>query len=137
MQWITLWFALCVGASVGATMRWLLSMWLNPGFASGAHPLFWGTIAANLLGAYLIGVLWAWVTSHEGFSPALQLCLITGMLGALTTYSTFSLEIVYFLTHGKLGQALLSFSINALGSITLTYLGLQSYPFLASFLASK
>ena len=76
--------AICVGASVGALARWGLGLWLTPG---GVIP--WGTLAANLIGGYLVGVCIAAFQAMPQLDPVWRLLLITGFLGGLTTFSTF------------------------------------------------
>lgn len=92
--------AICIGASLGALARWRLGLWLSPG---GLIP--WGTLAANLIGGYLIGVCVAVFQALPQLDPAWRLALVTGFLGALTTFSSFSAEVVGMLqqraTHGQ------------------------------------
>lgn len=117
-------FAICFGACVGALARWGLGLWLNPG---ALMPL--GTLAANLIGAYLIGIAVAVFQSMPHLDPAWRLAIITGFLGALTTFSSFSAEVV-----GMLGQQryVLGFSTAALhlfGSLLLTLAGIKTATF--------
>jgi fluoride exporter len=112
--------AICIGASLGALARWGLGLWLSPG---GALP--WGTLAANLIGGYLIGVCVAVFQAHPQIDPLWRLALITGFLGALTTFSTFSAEAVALMQHGRLGVALAHSSLHLLGSLLATYLGIR------------
>jgi CrcB protein len=85
--------AVGAGAALGALLRWQLSAWLNP-LHDGVPP---GTLAANLIGGYLVGVAVAWFAQHPELSPAWRLFAITGFLGGLTTFSTFSAEVVALL----------------------------------------
>lgn len=114
---------LSAGASVGATVRWQLGLWLNSG-----HPqhIPWGTWSANALGAYLIGFGITLLQNHPQLDPAWRLLLITGLLGALTTFSTFSIETVSLMMLHKWGVALSNLSVNVVGSLLLTWLGLLS-----------
>ncbi len=89
--------AVFVGAGLGALLRWLLGDRLNPLFPT--LPL--GTLAANLLGGLLVGVAVAYFGRHAGMSPELRLFVITGFLGGLTTFSTFSAEVVTLLLRGE------------------------------------
>lgn len=114
-------FAICCGASLGALARWRLGLWLSPG---GALP--WGTLAANWIGAYAIGVGLAVLHQLPHLDPAWRLALITGFLGALTTFSSFSAETVSLLQEQRYWLALGSTSLHLGGSLALTYLGLQS-----------
>ena len=115
--------AVGAGAACGAWLRWGLGVWLNPVFA--LVPL--GTLAANLLGGLLMGVALAAVQAWPTISPALKLLLTTGLLGGLTTFSTFSAEIVQHLTRQQYGTALLGVATHLFGSLLLTALGLYTY----------
>jgi CrcB protein len=113
--------AICIGASLGALARWGLGLWLTPG---GLLP--WGTLAANLIGGYLIGVAIAAFQAMPQLDPVWRLLLITGFLGGLTTFSSFSAEVVEFLMAGRYGLALLTAGLHVLGSLAMTVLGLKS-----------
>ena len=113
--------AICIGASLGALARWGLGLWLTPG---GLLP--WGTLAANLVGGYLIGVAIAAFQAMPQLDPVWRLLLITGFLGGLTTFSSFSAEGVEFLMAGRYGLALLTAGLHVLGSLGMTVLGLKS-----------
>ena len=113
--------AICVGASAGALARWGLGLWLTPG---GVLP--WGTLAANLIGGYLIGVAIAAFQAMPQLDPVWRLLLITGFLGGLTTFSSFSAEVVNILMAERYGLALLTAGLHVLGSLGMTVLGLKS-----------
>ena len=113
--------AICIGASLGALARWGLGLWLTPG---GLLP--WGTLAANLVGGYLVGVAIAAFQALPQLDPVWRLLLITGFLGGLTTFSSFSAEVVEFLMTGRYGLALLTAGLHVLGSLAMTVLGLKS-----------
>ena len=113
--------AVGAGAACGAWLRWGLGVWLNPVFA--LVPL--GTLAANLLGGLLMGVALAAVHAWPTLSPAFKLLLTTGLLGGLTTFSTFSAEVVGMLQHGRYLLALGTASLHLLGSLALTLLGMK------------
>ena len=113
--------AICIGASLGALARWGLGLWLTPG---GLLP--WGTLAANLVGGYLIGVAIAAFQAIPQLDPVWRLLLITGFLGGLTTFSSFSAEVVDFLMAGRYGLALLTAGLHVMGSLAMTVLGLKS-----------
>ena len=113
--------AVCVGASVGALARWGLALWLTPG---GLIP--WGTLAANLVGGYLIGVCIAVFQSMPHLDPVWRLLLVTGFLGGLTTFSSFSAEVVTFLMEERYGLALATAALHVLGSLLMTVLGIKS-----------
>ena len=108
------------GAALGAGLRWWLGLLLNPLFL--AVPL--GTLAANLLGGYLVGVAVGVFHLNSGLPVALKLFAITGFLGGLTTFSTFSAEVVERLLAGQPAWAIGLASVHLAGSLTATYLGL-------------
>jgi CrcB protein len=112
--------AICIGASAGALLRWVLGTQLNALFPF-IPP---GTLAANLLGGFLIGVAMAFFAGNPSLSPAWRLLTITGFLGGLTTFSTFSAEVVTQLLAGRLGWALSTIAAHLLGSIAMTLLGI-------------
>jgi len=112
--------AVFLGAGLGALLRWGLGARLNPVFPT--LPL--GTLAANLFGGFLVGVAVAWFGRHAGVPPELRLFLITGFLGGLTTFSTFSAEVVTLLTRGEYGWGLAAAGAHLAGSLALTALGI-------------
>jgi CrcB protein len=115
--------AICIGACLGALSRWQLGLWLNPD--ANSDSIFpWGTLAANLVGGYLIGVCVGLFQNFPQLDPAWRLLLVTGFLGALTTFSTFSAEVVGMLQQGRLLLALGTASVHLMGSLVLTYFGL-------------
>lgn len=117
--------AICIGASVGALARWGLALWLTPG---GLIP--WGTLAANLIGGYLIGICLAIFQSLPQLDPVWRLMLVTGFLGGLTTFSSFSAEVVTFLLEERYGLALGTAALHVLGSLLMTVLGIKTALFL-------
>ncbi len=112
--------AVALGAIAGAWLRWLLSLWLN----RHADMLPWGTFAANMLGGYLVGLILGLVAANPEWPQFWRLLLVTGFLGALTTFSTFSAEVVGFVEEGRLGMALTYAGTSLAGSLVLTFLGL-------------
>ncbi len=114
--------AISAGASAGAVLRWLLGMSLNAMFP--AIPP--GTLAANLIGGYLIGVAMAVFADHPGLPPEWRLLVVTGFLGGLTTFSTFSAEVTTLIQQGRLLWACAAIGIHVAGSLALTLLGLVS-----------
>lgn len=121
--------AICIGASIGALARWRLGLWLNPG---AAIPL--GTLAANLIGGYLVGVCVAFFQSLPQLDPIWRLALVTGFLGALTTFSSFSAEVVGMLGQQRYALALGTTAIHLFGSLLLTVAGIQTVTF---FIAAR
>ncbi len=119
--------AIAVGAVLGAWARWGLAVWLNPRVES--LPL--GTLAANLIGGYLVGVAVAVFLAFPSLSPAWRLAAITGFLGGLTTFSTFSAEVVELLMRGDLAAGALLASAHLAGSLALTFAGFATYRALA------
>ena len=117
--------AICLGACIGALARWELGLWLNTG---GLLP--WGTLAANLLGGYLVGVCVATFQSMPQMDPVWRLLLVTGFLGALTTFSTFSAEVIAMLQQQRYALALGTASLHLFGSLLLTVAGIKSALFL-------
>jgi fluoride exporter len=120
--------AVGVGAAIGAWLRFGLSMWLNPQVTK--FPL--GTLAANLIGGFLVGIAVAYFAKHPDLSAAWRLFAITGFLGGLTTFSTYSAEVVGLLERGDVMPALLVASAHLAGSFALTALGLWAYRAVAS-----
>ncbi len=116
--WIVL-LAVGMGAAVGACGRWALSYCLNGKIA--LLPL--GTLVSNLLGGLLIGALAAWFSTHLDVSPVWRLFLVTGLLGGLTTFSTFSAEGVQMMMAGEWMRALAHSCLHLFGSFGATALG--------------
>lgn len=119
--------AVGAGAVLGAWLRWLLAYWLNPRLAH--LPL--GTLAANLAGGYLIGIAMAAFALNPSVSPLWRLLLVTGFLGGLTTFSTFSAESVVLLQGQQWGAALLHVVLHLGGSVLATFAGILTFRALA------
>lgn len=115
-------FAICFGASLGALARWQLGLLLS--HSSTLIP--WGTLAANLIGGYLVGVCVGVFQHMPDLDPLWRLTLVTGFLGALTTFSSFSAEVVAMLQQTRYALALGTAGVHLLGSLGLTVLGLQT-----------
>lgn len=115
--------AIALGASLGALGRWGLSLWLNP--LAPQLPL--GTLAANLVGGYLVGLALAFFTSHASLAPEWRLFAISGFLGGLTTFSTFSAEVVGMLLKGQMAWALATAGLHMLGSFLMTAAGIYTF----------
>lgn len=114
--------AISLGASLGAVLRWVLGSSLNALFPT-VPP---GTLAANLLGGYLIGVALGVFANHPGLAPEWRLFVITGFLGGLTTFSTFSAEVTTLIQQGRLLWACGAIGLHVSGSLAMTLLGLAT-----------
>ncbi len=117
------WVAVGAGAAFGAWLRWRLGLWLN--LISPQLPL--GTLFVNLGGGYLVGVAVAFFSSHLGILPEWRLFSITGFLGGLTTFSTFSIEAVLLLQRGDYLWALAHTMLHMIGSIMFCIAGFATY----------
>ena len=126
--------AICIGASLGALARWGLGLWLSPGTINATAvpvvpvltgiPL--GTLAANLIGGYLVGICVAVFQAMPQLDPVWRLALVTGFLGALTTFSSFSAEVVGMLQQQRYGLALGTSALHLFGSLLLTVAGIKT-----------
>ena len=114
--------AISLGAALGALSRWVLGLGLNQLFP--ALPL--GTLAANLVGGYLVGLAVAVFAQWPALAPEWRLFVITGFLGGLTTFSTFSAEVVQALQQGRTGWAAATVVVHVTGSLLLTLAGLAT-----------
>lgn len=112
--------AISAGAALGAILRWLLGLLLNAVYP--AMPL--GTLAANLLGGLGIGLALGLFASHPEIGPHWRLMVITGFLGALTTFSTFSAEVAFLLQQQRLFLAMGTIGLHVCGSLLMTFIGL-------------
>lgn len=110
------------GAALGAICRWQLGLWLNA--LTPSVPL--GTLAATLIGGYLIGVAVAVFALLTDLSPLWRLLIVTGFLGGLTTFSTFSAEVVTLLQAERFGAMLLAIGLHVGGSLLMTVLGMAT-----------
>ena len=110
------------GAGLGALLRWWLGGWLNPLFPT--IPL--GTVAANLIGGLLVGVASAFFGLHGSLAPEWRLLIITGFMGGLTTFSTFSVEVVALLQRQEYGWAISAAGLHLFGSLALTTIGIAA-----------
>jgi CrcB protein len=114
--------AVSVGGMLGCLFRWMLALMLNRYFPA-VPP---GTLAANLIGCYVIGVAIAFFSSYPAFAPEWRLFMTTGFCGGLTTFSTFSAEIVMLLQAGRPGFALAGVAVHLIGSLLMTFAGIAT-----------
>ena len=117
--------AICIGASLGALARWGLGLWLSPGAL-----IPFGTLAANLIGGYLVGICVAVFQALPQLDPVWRLALVTGFLGALTTFSSFSAEVVGMLGQQRYALALATAALHLFGSLLLTVAGIRTAVFI-------
>lgn len=117
--------AIAMGAALGAWLRWLLGLKLN----TLLPHLAVGTLTANLLGAYIIGLAIAFFTSTN-LSPEWKLLIITGFCGSLTTFSTFSAEVMLLLQNGRMAWAASVISVHVVGSLLMTLTGMATWQWL-------
>jgi len=120
--------AVGAGAALGAWLRWALAIWLNPRVPH--FPL--GTLAANLLGGYLVGFAVAYFAARHDLAPQMRLFTITGFLGGLTTFSTFSSEVIDLLTRGEYATGGSLAFVHLAGSLLLTLAGIATFRALAA-----
>jgi len=110
--------AVFIGGGIGSVVRWYVSLKMN-----GMSPLLpAGTLTVNLVGAFIIGLGIAIFTRLTHIDPVWKLLITTGFCGGLTTFSTFSLEVVYMLQDGRFGAALLNMALNLAGALAMTLL---------------
>lgn len=119
------------GAAAGAWLRWWFGTWLNPLFPS--LPL--GTLAANLVGGYLMGIAMEWFAQNASLPIELRLAITTGFLGGLTTFSTFSAEAVTILGRHEWALSLVMIGAHVIGSLAMTILGIYTLRALAGGVA--
>ena len=119
--------AVGIGAAVGAWLRWGLSVWLNARLPQ--FPL--GTLASNLIGGYLVGFAVAYFMLRHDLSPEWRLFVVTGFLGGLTTFSTFSAEVTELLARGDYTSGWVLAATHLFGSLLLTAAGFATFRALA------
>jgi CrcB protein len=114
--------AVAAGGIVGCLARWLLSLALNRYF-----PLIPpGTLAANLIGGYIIGAAFALFSMNPALPVEWRLFVMTGFCGGLTTFSTFSMEVVLLMQNGRLAWAMGTVAVHLLGSLLMTFAGVAT-----------
>lgn len=112
--------AIGLGGGLGALLRWWLGLTLNAYFPT-IPP---GTLAANLIGAYVVGMAVAFFATYSALAPEWRLFVITGFCGGLTTFSTFSAELVTLMQQGRALWALGAAGAHLIGSIVMTFAGI-------------
>ncbi len=115
--------AISVGAAAGALLRWQLGAKLNS-FFPALPP---GTLAANIIGGYIVGLAIAYFAQASDIAPEWRLLIITGFCGGLTTFSTFSAEVVTLLQEGRLTMAMGAVTVHVVGSLLATLAGLATW----------
>ncbi len=120
--------AICLGSSLGALLRWWLSITLNAAFPH-IPP---GTLASNLIGGYLVGLAVAFFAAAPALAPEWRLLVITGFCGGLTTFSTFSAEIVLLLQQGRTLWACGAAATHLAGSVLMTLAGIGTVAWIRS-----
>ena len=120
--------AIALGSAVGGLLRWYLSLKLNTLFPT-VPP---GTLVSNLIAAYVIGFAIAFLSQASGLAPEWRLLIITGFCGGLSTFSTFSAEIVALLQQGQTAWAMGEIGIHVVGSLTMTFAGIASWQWIKS-----
>ena len=118
--------AISLGASFGAVLRWFLGVQFNSLFPTMPP----GTLIANLIGGYIIGIAIAYFAQAPDIAPEWRLIIITGFCGGLTTFSTFSAEVVTLLQQDKLMWAINTIIIHVSGSLMMTLAGLATWQLL-------
>ena len=114
--------AVAAGGAAGAVLRWLMAGAVQR-FSGSAFP--WGTFAVNALGSFLLGFLFVWLIERSTASELVRLALTVGLLGAFTTFSTYSLESIRLLQEGALGMAAANVMGQVVVCLVLTWLGIQ------------
>ncbi|MEK6557988.1 MAG: fluoride efflux transporter CrcB [Candidatus Margulisiibacteriota bacterium] len=120
---VSLWPALLVGmgGAVGSVARWLISVLV---YDLWKHSIPWATLMVNLLGCFLIGLSWG-LLGHYGVSPLMKVFVLTGILGGFTTFSTFSLEMLFLVRENQWFVAILTILVSNIGGLLLTALGMM------------
>ncbi|MBI1822896.1 MAG: fluoride efflux transporter CrcB [Nitrospirae bacterium] len=121
-----------IGAASGAWLRWGLSLWLNPLFPT----LPMGTLASNLIGGFFMGIVMVLIDRNGSFPPEIRLAIVTGFLGGLTTFSTFSGETVSLLARAEYFWGGLLILSHLIGSLSMTALGILTVKWISSYSSS-
>ena len=120
--------AIALGAALGALLRWVLGVKFNSWFPT----LPPGTLIANVVGGYIIGIAIAFFAQTPQLAPEWRLLIVTGFCGGLTTFSTFSAEVLHLLQQGRLLWASVTVSVHVMGSLLMTLAGLATWQWLAA-----
>ena len=120
--------AVALGAALGALLRWVLGMKFNSWFPT----LPPGTLIANVVGGYIIGLAIAFFAQTPQLAPEWRLLIVTGFCGGLTTFSTFSAEVLHLLQQGRLLWASATVSVHVMGSLLMTLAGMATWQWLAA-----
>jgi CrcB protein len=118
--------AVLIGGALGSALRWVVGLWLNPMFPT--LPL--GTLAANLVGGFIIGGALGVFDQFQSLPPEMRLFVITGFCGGLTTFSTFSAETVTLLLRQQYAWMFAIITVHLLGSLAMTLAGIGAVKFL-------
>jgi len=108
-----------IGAALGALLRWRLGVWLNPVFPT----IPFGTLASNLIGGFVVGLCMEYFGRNVALPPEVRLAAVTGFLGGLTTFSTFSAETTTLILRREFGWSLAIIAVHLIGSLLLTLAG--------------
>jgi CrcB protein len=111
--------AICAGGSVGCLLRWFLGLC----FANSGSVMPLGTLASNLLGGYIVGVAVAYFMLNNSLAPEWRLLVVTGFCGGLTTFSSFSAEVVQMLRQDRIMWAFSTAALHLVGSLLMTFAG--------------
>lgn len=119
---MTIWIAIAAGGALGALMRYGLGRWVQT--ATGmAFPA--GTLAVNLIGSLLMGLLYAWLLERAAWGPEIRMFLLTGLLGGFTTFSAFSVETLMLLEEGMAGRAAVNVVASVFLCLSAAWIGIQ------------
>lgn len=120
-------FAVMIGGSAGCVLRWLFAVRFNALFPN----LPPGTLLVNLIGGLIIGAAMAWFVRHPEIDPAWKLLIVTGLCGGLTTFSSFTAELMGLLQSGKYLWAMASALVHVIGSLLMAFAGFALMTLLA------